>query len=310
MHYNSVFTRGLFEGDIAIVTGGGSGIGRCCAHELVSLGAEVVLVGRNEAKLGAVVEEIRRDGGQATFQSCDIRDGRQVAQAVSNIVNRYGRIDALVNNAGGQYISPLAEVSDKGWDAVVQTNLTGGFLFSRECYTQSMCHTGGAIVNVIADTVGSMPLMGHSGAARAGMLSLTETAALEWARSGVRVNAVAPGYVASSGMDHYPREAGDLIRGLAQTVPAGRFATEAEVSAAICFLLGPAASFITGTCLRVDGGRPQLRAGWGNFVLDNSQRNFGAFLAYEGFHRTRTPSVFQSSSDIDAPTAIATDSDV
>src|SRR6185436_20580715 len=130
---------------------------------------------------------------------------------------------------------PLEGISAKGWDAVIATNLTGGFLMARECYLQSMQQHGGVVVNIVADMWGSMPGMGHSGAARAGMVSFTETAALEWAKSGVRVNADAPGYIASSGMDQYPPEAATQLREMRGTVPAGRFGTEAETSAGIVF---------------------------------------------------------------------------
>ena len=205
-----------------------------------------------------------------------------------------GRIDALVNNAGGQYITPLEKISLKGWDAVVATNLTGGFLVARECYLQSMERQGGAIVNIVADIWGSMPGMAHSGAARAGMVSFTETAAAEWARNGVRVNAVAPGYIASSGMDHYPPEAADMLRGIARTVPLGRFGTEAETSAAIVFLLSPAGSFISGTVLRVDGARLQLRAGWEQVVAGPETQGRAAVKPFQGFHRYEMPKVFQS----------------
>jgi citronellol/citronellal dehydrogenase len=203
MGFASVFRPGLFAGKVVVVTGGGSGIGRCTAHELASLGARVVLIGRKPEKLQAVRDEITEDGGLADCYSCDIRDEEAVRQTVGRIIEAHGTIDALVNNAGGQYITPLAGISAKGWQAVVDTNLTGGFLMARECYLQAMEQHGGAIVNIVADIWGSMPGMGHSGAARAGMVSLTETAAVEWAHSGVRVNAVAPGYIASSGMDHY-----------------------------------------------------------------------------------------------------------
>jgi len=172
------------------------------------------------------------------------------------------------------------------------TNLTGGFLVARECYLQSMQTHGGAIVNVVADMWGSMPGMGHSGAARAGMVSFTETAALEWAASGVRVNAVAPGYIASSGMDHYPPEAGDMLRAMRQTVPLARFGTEAEVSAAIVFLLSPAANFISGSVLCVDGARPQFRPGWDTKLPDAQARECDAVRPFEGFHRVVTPRVF------------------
>jgi citronellol/citronellal dehydrogenase len=139
--------------------------------------------------------------------------------------------------------------------------------------------------------------MGHSGAARAGMVSFTETAALEWARSGVRVNAVAPGYIASSGMDHYPAEAGPMLREMRKTVPLGRFGSEAEVSAAIVFLLSPAASFISGDTLRVDGARPQMRMGWPFALPDREARGRPAIREFDGFHRAVTPRVFQDPAD-------------
>ena len=292
-HYRSVFTPGLLKGQVLMVTGGGSGIGRCTAHELASLGAHVVLVGRNPDKLTATAQEITSDGGQASWHSTDIRREDDVKAMVTQVVQQLGRIHGLVNNAGGQYISPLASTSAKGWQAVIDTNLTGGFLVARECFNQSMQAHGGAVVNIVADMWGSMPGMGHSGAARAGMVSFTETAALEWAAHGVRVNAVAPGYIASSGMDHYPPEAGPMLREMRQTVPQGRFGTEAETSAAIVFLLSPAASFISGTVLRVDGARPQMRMGWQQAVAKPDVQQRDAVKAFDGFHRAVTPKVFQ-----------------
>ena len=291
--YQSVFAPGLLQGQVILVTGGGSGIGRCTAHELASLGAHVVLVGRNPDKLTATAQEITGDGGQASWHSCDIRREGDVQAMVAQVVQQHGRIHGLVNNAGGQYISPLAKTSAKGWQAVIDTNLTGGFLVARECFNQSMQQHGGAVVNIVADMWGSMPGMGHSGAARAGMVSFTETAALEWAAQGVRVNAVAPGYIASSGMDHYPPEAGPMLREMRNTVPQGRFGTEAETSAAIVFLLSPAASFVSGTVLRVDGARPQMRMGWQQGVAQADVQTRDAVKAFDGFHRAVTPKVFQ-----------------
>jgi citronellol/citronellal dehydrogenase len=287
-----VFAPGLFADRVAIVTGGGSGIGRCTAHELASLGATVVLVGRNADKLRATVEEIAFDGGRASQQVCDIRQEDAVRAMVAAVLAEHGRIDGLVNNAGGQYMTPLEKISAKGWDAVIATNLTGGFLVARECYLQHMQAQGGAVVNIVADMWGSMPGMGHSGAARAGMVSFTETAALEWAKSGVRVNAVAPGYIASSGMDHYPAEAGPMLRAMRETVPAGRFGNEAETSAAIVFLLSPAASFISGSVLRVDGARPQVRMGWGQVAAPAEAQARDAVKPFDGFHRAVVPKVF------------------
>ena len=292
--YGSVFRDGLFAGRVVMVTGGGSGIGRCTAHELARLGATVVLVGRNEDKLRATADEIAQDGGIAAWKSCDIRQEEAVKAMVAEVVNAHGRVNALVNNAGGQYISPLEKISAKGWQAVLDTNLTGGFLVARECYLQSMAAHGGAIVNIVADIWGSMPGMGHSGAARMGMVGFTETAAVEWARSGVRVNAVAPGYIASSGMDHYPPEAGPMLREMRQTVPLGRFGNEAETSAAIVFLLSPAASFISGSVLRVDGARPQVRMGWGQVAASEEVQQCDAVRPFDGFHRYATPKVFRS----------------
>ncbi len=292
--YRSAFRPGLLAGQVIVVTGGGSGIGRCTAHELASLGACVVLVGRDVEKLQATASEIADDGGQASFQSCDIRHEDAVKAMVSETVAAHGRIHGLVNNAGGQYIAPLEKISAKGWQAVIDTNLTGGFLVARECYLQSMAAHGGSVVNIVADMWGSMPGMGHSGAARAGMVSFTETAALEWARSGVRVNAVAPGYIASSGMDHYPEEAGPMLREMRETVPLGRFGNEAETSAAIAFLLSPAASFISGTVLRVDGARPQVRLGWGEVAAPAEVQQRDAVKPFDGFHRYVTPKVMQS----------------
>jgi citronellol/citronellal dehydrogenase len=292
--YRSVFRPGLFKGRTVLVTGGGSGIGRCTAHELAALGAHVVLLGRKLAKLQDTAGEIIADGGRCTFHSCDIREEAAVQDVVQAIVATHGRIDGLVNNAGGQYIAPLEKIGAKGWEAVVATNLTGGFLVARECYLQSMQAHGGAIVNIVADIWGSMPGMGHSGAARAGMVSFTETAAVEWAASGVRVNALAPGYIASSGMDHYPPEAGEMLRGMRATVPAGRFGNEAEVSAGIVFLLGPAASFINGSVLRIDGGRPQMRMGWAQGAAPQEVQGRDAVRPFDGFHRYETPKVFGS----------------
>ena len=293
-HYRSVFAPGLFSGQVVVVTGGGSGIGRCTAHELASLGAHVVLVGRRLEKLHAVAGEIVADGGRCSFHACDIRDEAAVQDVVQAIVVAHGRIHGLVNNAGGQYITPLEKISAKGWDAVIATNLTGGFLMARECYLQSMQQHGGAIVNIVADMWGSMPGMGHSGAARAGMVSFTETAALEWARSGVRVNAVAPGYIASSGMDHYPPEAGSMLREMRATVPAGRFGTEAETSAGIVFLLSPAAAFVSGSVLRIDGARPQVREGWGQAAAPAEVQSRDAVKPFDGFHRAEVPKVFRA----------------
>ena len=285
--YRSVFREGLFRDQVVVVTGGGSGIGRCIAHELASLGAKLALIGRKSEKLEAVVEEIANDGGDATAWPLDIRVEEDVQRSVSAILEHYGCIDGLVNNAGGQFPAPLSQISQKGWEAVVRTNLTGGFLMSREIYTQWMCENGGSIVNIAADMWMGMPGMGHSGAARAGMINLTETAALEWSFSRVRVNAVAPGWIASSGMDSYGEGMQETLRTMAEKVPLARLGTESEVSAAVVFLLSEAAAFISGTTLRIDGAVPNYKRIW---ELPERKPND----AFEGFHRAVKPKVFST----------------
>jgi citronellol/citronellal dehydrogenase len=288
--YRSIFAPGLLRGRVAVVTGGGSGIGRCTAHELVSLGAAVAIVGRTAAKLDAVRAEIESAGGICSTHVCDIREEAQVQAVVGAVLAQHGRIDALVNNAGGQFPAKLSAISAKGWDAVVRNNLTGGFLVARECVNQWMLNDGagkpgGAIVNVIADMWGGMPGMGHSGAARAGMLNFTETAALEWAP--VRINAVALGWIASSGLDRYPPEMTATLRGMRALVPLQRLGTESEASAAIVFLLSPAAAFVSGACLRVDGAAPNAKRIWPEVGTGGSTEPF------DGFHLAAAPRVLR-----------------
>lgn len=284
MSYQSIFHPDLFQGQTFIVTGGGSGIGRCTAHELAALGARVALVGRKAEKVEAVKAEILADSGLASAHVCDIREEESVKATVAAILEEHGGLNGVVNNAGGQFPSPLTGINQKGWETVVRTNLTGGFLMAREAYTQALAKTGGAIVNIVADMWGGMPGMGHSGAARAGMVNFTQTAAVEWGTSGVRVNAVAPGWIASSGMDNYPEQMKDWIRSLGDNVPIKRMGTESEVSAAICFLLSPGAAFISGDCLRIDGGASQGGRMW---PLPKAKNN----EPFNGFHRASAPKV-------------------
>lgn len=284
-HYDSVFRPGLFAGQRVWVTGGGSGIGRCVAHELASLGAEVIISGRSEDKLQRVAGEIAEDGGRCSWRAFDIRDEEAVKAQVAEVAGQ-GPIAGLVNNAGGQFPAPMMGISKRGFDAVVANNLTGGFLMMREVFLQGMQRHGGAIVNMTADFRNGMPGMAHSGAARAGMANLTQTAAYEWAHAHVRVNAVAPGWVASSGMDTYGGAVKAMIPKLRQHVPLRRLATEAEVASAIVFLLSPGASFITGVTVQIDGG-----ASLGSAIYPSIDH--AGSPPYEGFHRAVTPEVLK-----------------
>ena len=286
MHYNSVFKPDLFAGQTILVTGGGSGIGRCTAHELAALGAHVVLVGRKLEKLEKTAGEIVEDGGSVSFQVCDIRDEEAVKAMVKAVIAERGRIHHLVNNAGGQFPAPLIGINQKGFEAVVRTNLVGGFLVAKEVFLQSLSKHGGSIVNMLADMWGGMPGMGHSGAARAGMENFTKTAAYEWGHAGVRVNAVAPGWVASSGMDTYPDAMKNMIRSLKDHVPLQRIATEAEIASAIVFLLSPGASFISGNTIRIDGAASLGTRAWTLGKARNSE-------SYNGFHRACQPDVLK-----------------
>lgn len=285
--YNSMFKPDAFGGKVIIVTGGGSGIGRCTAHELAALGAQVVITGRNAEKLARVEDEIIQDGGLVRSLTCDIRQEEQVKELVATVLRDFGRIDGLVNNAGGQFPAALAKISTNGFDAVIRNNLHGTFLMMREVYNQWMADNGGSIVNMTADMWGGMPNMGHSGAARAGVDNLTKTAAVEWGVSAVRVNAVAPGWIMSSGMDTYQGDfAKFVIPTLAGNVPLKRMGTESEVSSVICFLLSDAAAYVSGMTIRIDGASSLGTRIYPLADHDNSQ-------PYNGFHRAFIPEILK-----------------
>jgi citronellol/citronellal dehydrogenase len=289
--YRSVLRPGLYDDRVMVVTGGGSGIGRCIAHELASLGAQVVVMGRTEAKLKTVADEIAHDVGDSgegscDWTTCDIRDPDQVEAAIATTLERHGRIDGLVNNAGGQFPAPLEQISPRGFEAVVRNNLVGTFHMMREAFNAWMGEHGGAIVNITAEHRNGFPGMAHTGAARAGVSNLTMTAATEWGRAGVRVNEVAPGLIASSGLDTYEEPLRSLIRTYPANIPLGRLANEAEVSGAVCFLLSDAASFITGSCLRIDGGTAGAHREWPLWQHDTVP-------FFDGFHRAELPTLFE-----------------
>lgn len=287
MKYNSIFRADAFAGKVVMVTGGGSGIGRCTAHELAALGAQVVITGRKVEKLEKVAAEIIEDGGKAHYIVCDNRDEEQVKNTIAEVLSMFGKLDGLVNNAGGQFPAALESISYNGFDAVIRNNLHATFLLMREAYNQWMSKHGGSIVNMTADMHGGMPGMGHSGAARSGVDNLTKTASVEWGKSGVRVNAVAPGWIISSGMDTYKGDfAKIIIPSLAGNVPIKRMGTESEVSSCIVYLLSDAAAFVSGMTVRIDGAASQ---GTRMYPLMDAKNN----EPYNGFHRAFMPDIFK-----------------
>lgn len=293
MSYQSVLKPGLFDNKTILVTGSGSGFGRCIAHELASLGANILMLGRSEDKLLTVKAEIENDnpGVVCDYGCADIREADSVETVIDKFVADHGRIHGLVNNAGGQFPADLENISPNGFLAVVRTNLLGGFIVSKAVFLKSMKEHGGNIVNITADNFGGMPRMAHSGAARAGMENLTQTTAVEWAYAGVRVNAVAPGYLASSGLDTYEDpEMLECIPHFHESVPLNRVGTESEVSSAVCFLLCEGASYINGVTLRVDGGSSLCLSSPLGRKIQRAQRNNEA---YDGFHRATFPKILQ-----------------
>ena len=253
----SIYRPDLFAGRTAFVTGGGTGIGLAIAAELRLLGANVVIGSRRVEKLERGMETLRQIDapGELELHACNIRDEESIAAAVDFAAKRFGVVDFLVNNGGGQFPSPAIAIARKGWDAVIETNLTGTFLMSQAMTQRVFLQQGhGTIVNIIAQMWNGFPMMAHTGAARSGVDNLTKTLALEWAPMGVRVNAVAPGVILSSGIDNYTPENRKFFFDSVPHIPAGRLGTPREIAAATLFLLSPAAGFITGTTIRVDGG--------------------------------------------------------
>ncbi len=288
MSYHSIFRSDAFQDKVIIITGGGSGIGRCTAHELSALGAQVVITGRKQEKLDKVSQEIIEDGGKVHSIVCDNREEQQVKEMIAEVIEKFGRLDGLVNNAGGQFPSPLESISANGFDAVIRNNLHSTFYLMREAYNQWMEKNGGSIVNMTADMWGGMPGMGHSGAARSGVDNLTKTASVEWGKSGVRVNAVAPGWILSSGMDTYSGVFAEvIIPSLSNNVPLQRMGTESEVSSAIVYLLSDAAAFVSGVTLRIDGAASQ---GTRMYPLSDAKNS----ESFNGFHRAFIPDVIKN----------------
>ena len=275
--YQSIFRPDLLVGKNYLITGGGTGIGRAIAHEVASLGGHVILAARKMERLEKTAAEIMESGGRASYYKLNIRDEAMVQDTVEHILREHGTLDGLVNNAGGQFPSPAENISQKGWHAVIETNLTGTFNMSRAAFNHAMSKSGGVIVNIVAEMWRGFPGMSHTGAARAGVVNLTQTLAVEWAAHGVRINAIAPGYIYGHGITQYdPAFIEQVLETVNDDIPAKRMGTESEVAAAVTFLLSPAAAYITGETIRVDGGSSLWRKHWDIPAHDK-------FPAYDGF---------------------------
>ena len=248
----SIFRVGLFDGAVAMVTGGGTGIGLAIARTLGELGAKVAICGRRPDKLEAARQELGKGAAEVFAAPCDIREVEQVASFVTAARAALGDITILVNNAGGQFPTPAELLSPRGWDAVIRNNLNGTFYVTREVAVSSMIpRRRGRIVNIIANVFRGFPGMVHTGAARAGVENMTKTLAVEWSQYGIGVNSIAPGVIRSSGTERYPEELVEMSR---QRTPLKRLGTPEEVAELCAYLASEAASFVTGETWYIDGG--------------------------------------------------------
>jgi NAD(P)-dependent dehydrogenase (short-subunit alcohol dehydrogenase family) len=260
MSPTSVFAPNLLAGKSALVTGGGSGIGAGIARLFARHGAKVALVGRTAAKLEATATAIANAGGTATVHPCDVREFPALEKAINDAAAANGGLDVLVNSAAGNFLAPAAALSANGFRAVIDIDLCGTFNACRAAFPH-LSKNGGTIVSITATQADvPTPLQCHAGAAKAGIAKLTRDLALEWGKLGIRVAAVAPGPIeGTEGMSRLaPGNVADKVKG---GVPLGRYGTIDEIAGATLFLVSPAASFITGTTLLIDGGTSLIGAG-------------------------------------------------
>jgi citronellol/citronellal dehydrogenase len=252
---STVFRDDLLAGQVALVTGGGTGIGAAIARELGALRAQVVIASRKAANIEPAAAGLSAELGRpVTGLVADIRDRESVAALVGETMARHGRIDVLVNNGGGQFLAPAETISPKGWDAVIATNLTGTWNLTRAVGDAWMLANGGRVVNITMLTGRGFPGMTHSVAARAGVEAMTRNLAVEWAPRNILVNAIAPGYIASSGLKRYPAGLA-WAKQLQSAVPLKRLGTSQEIAWLVAFLASPGGGYITGQTLTVCGGR-------------------------------------------------------
>lgn len=248
-----MYQKDLFKGQVALVTGGRSGIGYGIAKQFLELGAKVFICSRKEEPLRIAAEELSKIG-TCHYHPCDIRKPDDIEVVAEKIQEVYGQLDILVNNAGGQFPSPAELISEKGWAAVINNNLNGTFNVTLQMFKSFFqVQNSGVIVNITANVYRGFPGMAHTGAARAGVENLTKTLAQEWASFGVRVNAIAPGTIESSGLDTYsPEIQAQFIAGRKENLM-GRFGTVEDIANPTMFYASPMSSYISGTCLYVDG---------------------------------------------------------
>ena len=249
---SSIFRADLFKDKVAIVTGGGTGIGLAIAEELVKGGAKVVIASRKMERLEIAAKGLSHDYNAEVIPiSCNIRETEQVENLFEQVLEKYGRVDYVINNGGGQFLTAAESISEKGWKAVIDTNLNGTWNMCITAGNKWMLKNGGKIINIVADMWRGFPGMVHTGAARAGVVNLTQTLAIEWVASKITVNCVAPGVICSSGMNNYPPGATDVMW---KRLPMKRLGTSEDIALAVCYLLSPAGDYISGETLKVDGG--------------------------------------------------------
>ena len=256
-----IFAPGLLEGQVCVVSGAGTGLGRATTLELTALGATVVGCGRRAEPLEGMVEEVTKRGGKAELEALDIREAEAVDAFVDGVVERHGRIDLLVNNAGGQFMSPAEAITPKGFRTVIELNVQGTWQMTHAVATKALIPQGGGkVVSVTLSPHQGMPGMAHSGAARAAVENMMRTLSVEWSRFGVRLVAVAPGQFDTETLrTKYPRVIVDNVAG---TVPLGRLGTEEEMAWLIAYLASPAGDFYSGCVITIDGARDNWFGSW------------------------------------------------